>query len=277
MQRLALPAAKQGFPADGNGVRTIARRGIGAAVGRGRLECRKLSGRAHFDDLAQPLTAIKDAGAGSVHIARGVARSMGARAKDGVMAKRVLIIQGHPDCGTPHYCHALAEAYRSGATGAGAEVEHVDIARLAPEPLLSEAAFATPPDEAMRAVQQQVLRAEHLVVVFPLWLGTMPALVKAFFEQLARADFAVSERGGGWPKQNLAGRSARVIVTMGMPALAFRFLFGAAGVRCLRNGVLSMSGVGPVRETYIGGIGALDERQRARWLERVADLGRHQR
>lgn len=34
--------------------------------------------------------------------------------------------------------------------------------------------------------------AEHIVFVSPLWLGTMPALLKGFLEQVMRPDVALA-------------------------------------------------------------------------------------
>lgn len=193
------------------------------------------------------------------------------------MERRVCIIQGHPDGTGGHFCHALGDAYARGAEDARRSVSRLDIAALAPAPLADPGDFATPPEGTMLGAQQLVREAHHLVILFPLWLGTMPAMLKAFFEQLARAEFALGISEGGWPKQNLKGRSARIVVTMGMPALAFRLLWGAAGVRCLRGGILKIAGVSPVRTSYIGGIEDLGVTGRAKWLARMEDLGRDSR
>ena len=189
------------------------------------------------------------------------------------MSKRICILQGHPDGGALHFCHALADAYASGARAAGAKVQTVDIARIAPQPLTDPDDFATPPgDPDMITARQAIADAQHLVVIFPLWLGTMPARLKAFFEQMARAEFALGVNGPGWPAQNLKGRSARVIVTMGMPALAYRLWFMNAGVSVLNRQILGMSGVRPVRQTTIGGMGSMSDARRTAWLRRVEAL-----
>ncbi len=193
------------------------------------------------------------------------------------MARAICIIQGHPHGAGGHFCHALADAYEKGAARRGAQVSRLDVGRLAPAPLTDPADFATPPDEPMRAAQAAVTAADHLVIVFPLWLGTMPAALKAFFEQLARGEFALSAAGGKWPKRKLRGRSARLIVTMGMPAPAYRVMFGAAGVRSLRNGILWMSGIAPIRTTYIGGVDDLGAKGVANWLGAIEDMGAAQR
>ena len=96
------------------------------------------------------------------------------------MAQRILIIQGHPDGKVPHFCHALAQAYAQGAREAGHQIESVDVARL-DFPLLrskSDWDHGAPPP-SLAAAQEAVQQAQHLVILFPLWLGGMPALLKA--------------------------------------------------------------------------------------------------
>ena len=138
-------------------------------------------------------------------------------------SRRILIIQGHPDRDGDHFCHALGDRYDAGARAAGHEVRRVDVARLDFPILRSKKEWdvgTLPP--ALAAVQRDIAWADHLVLIFPLWLGDMPALVKGFLEQVARPGFAVGEpleKGG---VKLLRGRSARVVVTMGMPSLLYR-------------------------------------------------------
>ena len=62
----------------------------------------------------------------------------------------------------------------------------------------------------------------------------MPALFKAFLEHIFRPGFAMEYRKEGFPKRLLAGRSARIVVTMGMPVMMYRWYFGAYGLRGFR-------------------------------------------
>ena len=50
----------------------------------------------------------------------------------------------------------------------------------------------------------------------------MPALLKAFIEQVMRPGVALEYRKEGFPRRVLAGRSAHLVVTMG-PALIYRW------------------------------------------------------
>jgi putative NADPH-quinone reductase len=109
------------------------------------------------------------------------------------------------------------------------------------------------------------------VLIFPLWLGSAPAHVRAFFEQLSRANFIVEVGAEGW-KPRLRGKTGRMIVTMGMPTLVYRLMFGAHGVQSLARSVLGFAGVRPVRMSLLGNIEARPEVQRRR-LERIRALG----
>jgi putative NADPH-quinone reductase len=191
-------------------------------------------------------------------------------------AKRILLIQGHPDASAGHLCHALADAYAEGAIAAGHELRRVDVAKLDFPVLRSAAEWekgALPP--ALAPVQADIEWARHLVVFFPLWLGDMPALLKAFLEQVARPGFAFHDDGnGGFGKKGLGGRSARLVVTMGMPALVYRFYFRAHSVKSLERNVLGFVGIAPVHETLIGLVDRLDEAGRRKWLDKLRALGR---
>lgn len=190
------------------------------------------------------------------------------------MPRNICLIQGHPYSDGKRLCHALAASYARGARSSGAKVETVDLGAMEIPLLRNPDDFKSAPPRAIKEAQEAVTRCDHLAVIYPLWLGTMPAVVKAFFEQLSRNEFAISEgEGGGWPRKMLKGRSARVIVTMGMPAAAYKLFFGAHGVKSFESGILSMSGFKPVRETLIGGVGAVKKARADKLLATMAELG----
>ncbi len=190
------------------------------------------------------------------------------------MSRRILIIDGHPDASGAHYVHALADAYAGGARQGGHEVKRIDVARLEFAVLRSAAQWREgKPDADIRAAQGAIAWSEHMVILFPLWLGDMPALLKAFFEQVARPGFAIGEaQPGRLPKKLLAGRSARIVVTMGMPAFFYRLYYRAHSVKNLARNMLQFCGIHPVRVTYIGMVEGKGD-ARADWLTKLAALG----
>lgn len=187
----------------------------------------------------------------------------------------ILIIQGHPDAAGGHLCHALADAYAAGAKEAGHEVRCIDVGKLRFDLMRSAEEFRStvvPPDIA--SAQNDFLHAEHVLLIYPLWLGTMPALLKGFLEQVLRPGFAFDYTGGGGARQRLRGRSARVVITMGMPALIYRFYFGAHSLKSLERNILKFVGIRPIHETLFGGVETASPEGRASWIARMQDLGR---
>jgi len=192
------------------------------------------------------------------------------------MARHIVVIQGHPDPRRHHFCHVLADAYVEGARVARHRVRIVDVGALDFPVLRSQEDWQSgKPLPVIRAAQGDIAWAHHLVILFPLWLGTMPALLKAFLEQVFRPGFAVSDAQDGrmWEKL-LAGKSARIVVTMGMPALVYRWYFRAHGVKSLERNILAFSGIGPIKETLIGRVGDKSSTRRLQWILRLQALGR---
>lgn len=191
--------------------------------------------------------------------------------------KRILILQGHPDPAGGHLCHQLAEAYAEGARTAGHTVETVEVTRLDFPLLRSQADWekgALP--AVLQPAQDAIGRAAHLVLFFPLWLGDMPAVLKGFLEQVARPGFAFKAEGSNpFGQKGLAGRSARVVVTMGMPALVYRHFYRAHSVRSLERNILGFVGIGPVNETMIGLVDRLGASGVAKWCAQLNALGRN--
>lgn len=192
------------------------------------------------------------------------------------MVKRILVINAHPDRSKHHLCSSFVEAYIEGAAGAGHTIRRIDLAGFEFPMLHSQEEFESRrvPQELKIAVQD-IQWAEHIVFVFPLWLGTMPALLKAFLEQVMRPGvaFEYAERGG-LPKTLLKGRSARLIVTMGMPAFVYRLWFLNHGIAAFRRGILNFAGIRPVRETLFGMLEQAGDDQRRTWIAQIRDLGR---
>lgn len=190
------------------------------------------------------------------------------------MQKTVTIIQGHPDPAGHHLCHALADAYAEGAASAGHRVIRIEIAAIDFPILRTQADFENSPLPAsLAAAHDAILSANHVVIAFPLWLGTMPALLKAFLEQVMRPGTAFAYEKNGIRKL-LGGRSAHVVVTMGMPAWLYRVLYFSHGVQALRQNILKFVGFSPVRTTMLGMVHTATGDTRARWIDDMRSKGR---
>ncbi len=197
----------------------------------------------------------------------------------GTTERTVVVIDGHPDPDPKRLVHGLAGAYIESAQQAGHSIELVRLADLDIPLLRSERDWQSgdvPADVAQ--AQEKIRAADHLVFVFPLWLGSMPALLKAFLEQVMRPGFAFDEEareGGG--QRLLAGKSARIVVTMGMPALFFRWFYRAHGVRFFKRNILKFCGISPVRSVYFGLAGSGSPGRRDKAMQKMRRWGREAR
>ena len=129
--------------------------------------------------------------------------------------KKILVIQTHPDAES--YCQALGEAYIAGAASSEANIEVINIRELDFNPNL-EFGYRkrTELEPDLLEAWEKIQRAEHIVLIHPLWWGSIPAMAKGFFDRLFLPGWAFEKKEGSlvkWDKL-LKGKSARIIVTM---------------------------------------------------------------
>jgi putative NADPH-quinone reductase len=189
------------------------------------------------------------------------------------MAK-IAIVVGHAQHDT--LCEALGEAYRRGAAGAGHEVKLFVLSRMQFDPILHEGYRREQPLEPdLRAAYDAMSAADHWVMIFPLWCGDLPAIFKGFIERVLQPDLVKrqnTESAFNW--HIFENKSARVIMTLGMPVSIYRFWYGAHAVKLLKRNILEFIGIRPVRQTLFGMVGTSSLEQRTRWLHDVEALGR---
>ena len=185
----------------------------------------------------------------------------------------ILLIDGHPN--SESLGRALADAYQAGASAAGARVERLDLRSLEFDLVLRGAYTkeqSLEPD-LLRA-RAMIERATHVAWLFPMWWAAPPALVKGFVDRLFLPGWAFQyQQGNAMPKRLLAGRSARLMVTMDSPwwwyALAYkRSIHGA-----FANATLSFVGFAPVVTRTIHNVRAMSERDRAALIESMRKDG----
>ncbi|MHB8346387.1 MAG: NAD(P)H-dependent oxidoreductase [Acidiferrobacterales bacterium] len=186
------------------------------------------------------------------------------------MKRKILVILAHP--APASYCGALATAYAQGAGESRAEVRQLVLADLKFNPV--HAGGGQVEADIIQA-RDAIMWAEHLVFVYPILWGTIPALLKGFIERTFVPGFAVNFSEGSrlWDRL-LKGRSARLIVTMNSAPFIYRWVFGEPAHKTMKRAILKFCGVSPVRITAIGPMRAASKERREAWLENVRKAGR---
>ncbi len=188
---------------------------------------------------------------------------------------RIVIVVGHSRQGT--LCEALGQSYANGARAAGHDVDLFVLSKMTFDPILREGyEHIQPLEPDLAAARTAIYAADHLVFVFPLWLGDMPAILKGFLERFLQPDLVDPAKQQAFVPL-LKGKSARIIVTMGMPGLIYRWYFGPHALRILSGNILGFVGVAPIRNTIFGRVANVTAEVRRRWLAEVEALGRQAR
>lgn len=190
------------------------------------------------------------------------------------MGFKIAVINGHPDIRS--YCTALSEAYYKGAAEGGAEVRSIHVGSLNFEPSLKFGYHKRMELESDLIKAQELIRwADHLVFVYPIWWGTVPAALKGFIDRVFLPGFAFQSRPNSnlWDKL-LTGKSARLIVTMDSPSWYNRLVYRQAGHRVMKRATLQYCGVNPVKITELCQVKSSTELKRAQWLAQVEELGK---
>ena len=188
--------------------------------------------------------------------------------------KRILLIVGSPK--RKSFCHLLAECYAQGARSKDHVVRELKLGELAFDPILHEGyeqSQVLEPD--LLEAQRQIHWAEHLVFVYPVWWGGLPALLQGVFDRALQPGFAFRYRGTpdkAW-EPLLGGRSADLLVCHDQPLSRLRFLKGPPAHRQMVRSVLGACGIATRRLEEFAPMRSSSEEQRQGWLRRAEQLG----
>jgi NAD(P)H dehydrogenase (quinone) len=190
--------------------------------------------------------------------------------------KKILIINGHPD--EKSFCNSLTQSYKKGADSAGADCKLVNLYDLKFNPILNHGyRLITKLEPDLLEIQQDILNADHLVLVYPNWWGTYPALLKGFIDRVFLPGFAFKYlEKSPLPAKLLKGKTARLIVTMDTPAWYYFLVNRRPGHNSMKIGILGFSGIKPVKISSFSPLRSSDEKKRKKWLAEVEKLGERQ-
>ena len=191
--------------------------------------------------------------------------------------RKILIINGHPD--KKSFCYALANSYKKGADTNGKECRLVHLIDLNFNPILSygyRVVSALEPD--LLLMQQNILEADHLVMIYPNWWGTYPALLKGFIDRVFLPNFAFEYlEKSPLPAKLLKGKTARIIVTMDTPKWYYRLINRSPGHNSMKTAILEFCGIKPVKISSFAIVKSSTEMNRKKWLDEVEILGEKQK
>lgn len=175
---------------------------------------------------------------------------------------KIAVIVGNPrkKC----FSQFIAQKCKEGADSVGNEVKIIDLSKLNFYPVrLGGYGEEAPLEKDLVEAQESIKWADKLVIIYPLWGGSMPAILKGFFERVFTGNL----------RRYLKGKSAHVIVTMGMPSFFYWLWYGGYDYRALKIGILKFLGMKSVRITTFGMVDKASDNRKNKFLDKVKKIG----
>lgn len=178
-----------------------------------------------------------------------------------------LVIDGHPDARS--LTAALAQRY---ATAHG-DAEVLALRDLEFDPHLRfgyRERMLLEPD--LVAAKRALGEVDTVVVATPLWWGSVPAVLKGFFDRALLPQQEYRYSAHGVPQGLLAARRGRLLLLADTPWYAAPFTGLPAQTQVARN-TMRLCGIRSVRTHRMLGVKDASEATISRWLDRAEQLG----
>lgn len=189
------------------------------------------------------------------------------------MKKKILVILCHPDGNS--LCGSITQAYIDGAANAEVENRELKLGELTFDPILWHGynkIQELEPD--LVKAQELLLWSNHLVFVYPNWWGSMPALMKGFFDRVFLPGFAFKYgEDSSLPDKLLTGRTAHLMVTMDTPAWYYRWIFHRPGHNQMKRTILEFCGIKVTKISEFAPVKGSSQEQREKWITLAKEHG----
>ncbi|MDF0732102.1 NAD(P)H-dependent oxidoreductase [Pseudomonas entomophila] len=173
-----------------------------------------------------------------------------------------LIVVGHHD--STSLTHALAHQVASGLASAGHTSEIADLAAEGFDPRFSLAdhavhrRLAAPPADVL-AEQARLQRADAVVLVYPIYWWSLPALLKGWVERVFSNGWAFDYYDDGRLIKKLQGMRVQLVGVAGADAGTFeRHGYGAAMRVQIEHGIFDYCGAQVLGSTLLADSETLD-------------------
>lgn len=191
--------------------------------------------------------------------------------------KKVFILLGHPN--KDAFTGSCADAYEQGALDAGHEVRRQNIGEMKFDPILRKGYLEIQELEPdLITFQENVKWADHFVILYPNWWGTMPAILKGIFDRAWLPGFAFQFKKDAkgirkyiWDCP-LRGKTARIIILANTHPWVARTLFGDF-TNELSRATLGFSGIKAKHSIFSPSEKASDA-TRERWHKKIRNMGK---
>jgi putative NADPH-quinone reductase len=169
------------------------------------------------------------------------------------MKKNVLLILGHSN--EDSFCSSVSDIYLEKLSNLkNINLKFISLAKIKFDPILHKGyreIQELEPD--LKSAQKDILWANHIIFIYPIWWMNMPAILKGFCDRIFLPGFAFRYIKG-IPFGLLKDKTAEIIVSCGGPKIFYKFFSGKIAIKVLKNNILKFCGIKTKKITIYSGI-----------------------
>ena len=187
--------------------------------------------------------------------------------------KNIVVLCGHPD--KDSFTGIVADHYQAVAEDAGHTVMRVNIGELNFDPILHKVYIEIQhlePD--LLSLQDKFRAADHIVIIYPNWWCTMPAILKGLFDRFWLPGFAFNfNKQTKQIEKHLVGKTGRVIILSGSHSPFKTWWQFGDYTNEIQYGIMEFAGIRTNVSSY-GPCERVNDQVREGWLKEVENLGK---
>ena len=193
---------------------------------------------------------------------------------------KTLIIYNHPHEGS--FCSAIRDAVQSGLDTAGHSFKLINLDEDKFDPVMHEKdlkafvqggrlgeAGTEGVDPLVMSYVEKMRWAERIVMIFPIWWMTMPAMMKGFVDKVIFPGVVYKMEGGDLVSMLSELKQVTVITTMNTPQDVYKEMFGNSIEGSLIKGTFNKIGIHDIRWISLNMVKQSGDEKRWLWLDEI--------
>ena len=196
---------------------------------------------------------------------------------------KTLIIYNHPHEGS--FCSAVRDAVIAGLTTGGHRHKIINLDADGFDPVMREkdlAAFVQGGrnegtgiegiDPLVHTYVDQMRWAERIVMIFPIWWMSTPAMTKGFIDKVIFPGIAYKMEGNTLKSTLTNLKQVIIITTMNTPADTYRDEFDNSLEGCLIKGTFNKIGIHDIKWISLNMVTRSGDEKRWLWLDEIEKM-----
>ena len=187
----------------------------------------------------------------------------------------VLVIYTHPNHESLSYAFLQQVLQGSRENGNIAEIQTLDLYEEGFNPALvfnkEKRRRDMHIDPSLAKYREQLIWADKIVFVYPIWWGRPPAMLLGYIDQMFSSNFAYRDHGGLLPEGLLKGKTAVCISAMKGPTFYPLYWLNNAHKILMRKALLNYVGIKSVKFFEFGNM----ESPKGRHMQKLSKVYRY--